>query len=275
MGNLRTDFEVSLKQTEVDLLNQEKRNQKNIRIAMTIILGLVLIILITLIWYSRNISKQKKVADELLLNILPTETAAELKGFGKVQAKRFESITVLFTDFKGFTKHSENLSPEELVESVDFYFSKFDEIIEKYGLEKIKTIGDAYMCAGGLPFQTKDHAIKIMLAAFEIVEFVTHAINNNEQNKMRFEIRIGVNSGPVVAGVVGTKKFAYDIWGDTVNVASRMESNSEPGKINISESTYELVKDIFDCQYRGEIEVKNKGALKMYFANSISKKWLN
>ncbi len=270
MGNLRTDFEVSLKQTEVDLLNQQKENQKNIRIGMTIILILVLILLISLFWYSRRISSQKKLADELLLNILPAETAEELKGYGKVQAKRFDSITVLFTDFKGFTKHSEKLTPEELVESIDFYFSKFDHIIEKYGLEKIKTIGDAYMCAGGLPFETNDHAIQIMNAAFEIAEFVNDAKNNNINNKMRFEIRIGVNTGPVVAGVVGIKKFAYDIWGDTVNVASRMESASEPGKINISENTYEIVKDYFDCEYRGEIVVKNKGMMKMYFA--ISKK---
>jgi adenylate cyclase len=128
------------------------------------------------------------------------------------------------------------------------------------------------MCAGGLPFSTDDHACKIVYAAFEIVKFVSDSKKNNSLNDTRFEIRIGINSGPVVAGVVGTKKFAYDIWGDTVNIASRMESNSEPGKINISENTYELIKDTFDCDYRGEIEVKNRGMMKMYFVNNFKNK---
>ncbi|MNF58197.1 Adenylate cyclase [compost metagenome] len=219
---------------------------------------------------NRIIEEEKKRSDSLLLNILPEETAHELKQSGKVQAKRFESVTVLFTDFEGFTQYAEKLSPEKLVESVDFYFSKFDAIIEKYGLEKIKTVGDAYMCAGGLPFPTGDHANKMVLAAFEIAEFVAESKKWNTLNQTRFEIRIGICTGPVVAGVVGTKKFAYDIWGDTVNIASRMESNSIPGKINISESTYDIIKDSFECEYRGEIEVKNKGTMKMYFVNNLA-----
>jgi class 3 adenylate cyclase len=202
------------------------------------------------------------------LNILPEETALELKESGKVVAKRFESVTVLFTDFEGFTQYAENLSPEKLVESVDYYFSKFDAIIEKYDLEKIKTLGDSYMCAGGLPFETEDHAYRMILAAQEILDFVQHSNRENPFNHTRFNIRIGINTGPVVAGVVGTKKFAYDIWGDTVNIASRMESNSVPGKINISENTYALTKKAFDCEYRGEVEVKNRGMMKMYFVNN-------
>jgi len=274
MANLRADFEIAQKQIEVDLLNQQKKTQRIIVIA--IIIALVLIGLLALGLYKRNrfiqktnlvIEEEKNRSENLLLNILPKQTAQELKEFGKVKANKFESVTVLFTDFEGFTHYSENLSPEELVEGVDFYYSKFDDIMEKYGLEKIKTVGDAYMCAGGLPFPTEDHASKMVSAAFEIAEFVNDSKQTTSQNGARFDIRIGINTGPVVAGVVGTKKFAYDIWGDAVNIASRMESNSKPGKINISENTYELIKGAFDCEYRGEIEVKNRGMMKMYFVN--------
>ena len=275
MADLRTDYEVSQKQSEVDLLNQGKKNRQIMAVSSAVSAALVFLLAFGM--YRRYkfikrtnviIEEEKNRSDSLLLNILPAETANELKQNGKVLAKKFESVTVLFTDFEGFTHYAEKLSPEKLVESVDYYFSKFDEIMEKYDLEKIKTVGDCYMCAGGLPFPIEDHAFKMMHAAFEIAEFVTHSKNNNPMEHTRFEIRIGINSGPVVAGVVGTKKFAYDIWGDTVNIASRMESNSEPGKINVSENTYELIKDAFDCDYRGEIEVKNRGMMKMYFVNN-------
>ncbi|OOG78471.1 adenylate/guanylate cyclase domain-containing protein [Flavobacterium sp. A45] len=275
MGNLRTDFEVSKKQAEVDLMMQQKRTQKIIAISSIVSLVLVFFLAVGLFRRYRFIKKtnsiieaERKRSDTLLLNILPEETALELKESGKVVAKRFESVTVLFTDFEGFTQYAENLSPEKLVESVDYYFSKFDAIIEKYDLEKIKTLGDSYMCAGGLPFPTEDHARKMILAAQEILEFVKHSNRENPLNHTRFNIRIGINTGPVVAGVVGTKKFAYDIWGDTVNIASRMESNSSQGKINISENTFSIVKDSFDCEYRGEVEVKNRGMMKMYFVNN-------
>ena len=279
MADLRTDFEVSQKQVEVDLLDQQKKNQQ--LISLTAGIGIILILTIAIGLYRRNnyiskskilVENEKKRSDLLLLNILPEETAKELKDKGKVKARKFESVSVLFTDFEGFTKYSENLSPEKLVESVNYYYSKFDEIMDKYGLEKIKTVGDAYMAAGGLPFPTPDHALKLVMAAFEIADFVKEAKNFDPDNMTRFDIRIGINTGPVVAGVVGIKKFAYDIWGDTVNIASRMESNSQRGKINISDNTYQLIKEDFDCTYRGEIEVKNKGKMKMYFVNEVKLK---
>ena len=211
------------------------------------------------------IAQEKDRSDQLLLNVLPADTAKELKKRGEVKAQRFESVTVLFTDFVEFTKYSEVLRPETLVESVDFYFSEFDRIMEKHGLEKIKTVGDAYLCAGGLPFPTTDHAHKMVMAAREILDFVNDAKKDKSEDQIRFDIRIGINTGPVIAGVVGTKKFSYDIWGDTVNIASRMESNSEPGRINISEYTYNLVKFDYDCEYRGSIAVKNRGEMNMYF----------
>ena len=259
---LRTDFEISKKQIEVDLLNQQKRNKNILVFTMIFILGLTA-------YFYRKIVGEKKKSENLLLNILPTGTAKELKDTGKVQAKKFGSITVLFADFQAFTRYSQELSPKALVKTVDYYFSSFDKIIEKHGLEKIKTIGDCYMCAGGLPFETNDHAFKVVLAAFDIAQFVEKAKNLNEEDIAHFDVRIGINTGPVVAGVVGTKKFAYDIWGDTVNVASRMETNSLAGKINVSENTYQLIKDTFDCEFRGEIDVKNKGMMKMYFVNGL------
>jgi class 3 adenylate cyclase len=272
IADQRTEFEVGQKQAEVDLLNEQKRTQRIIAIAIAIALALIGVLAIGL--YRRNtfikktneiIAAEKDRSENLLLNILPEKTAQELKEEGKVKAQKFESVSVLFTDFKGFTKFSENLPPEELVERVDFYFSKFDAIMEEHGLEKIKTIGDAYMCAAGLPFPIEDHASRMTKAALEIVRFVKESKEDPDNKQAHFDIRVGIHSGPVVAGVVGTKKFSYDIWGDTVNVASRMESNSEPGKINISESTYELIKDEFNCSFRGEIEAKNRGSLKMYF----------
>ena len=282
MAKIQTDSEIYKKQLEVDLLNQQKKNQSNIAIATAVALFLIALLAFGLFRRNRYIQKTKQIieneknrSDSLLLNILPEETALELKENGKVRAKKFESVTVLFTDFKGFTKYAEILPPEKLVESIDFYFSKFDSIMEKYGLEKIKTVGDAYMCAGGLHSNMEDHAKIMLLAAFEIIEFVKNAKELNTIDQTRFDIRIGINTGPVVAGVVGSKKFAYDIWGDTVNVASRMESMSEAGKINIAENTFNLVKDAFNCEYRGEIEAKNRGKLKMYFVNSLKDYALN
>ncbi|MFT6836614.1 MAG: adenylate cyclase [Sediminicola sp.] len=262
IGNMRTDYEVSQKQVEVVLLETQKRNQ-------LIILGFIGILLLASLWFYRIISKEKIKSEKLLLNILPADTAKELKLNGKVKARKYNAVTVMFTDFKGFTSFSENLSPEALVETVDFYFSKFDTIIEKHGLEKIKTIGDAYMCAGGLHHNEDNHAKSTVEAAFEIAAFVEQTKNDTASSELAFDIRIGINTGPVVAGVVGTKKFAYDIWGDTVNVAARMETMSEAGRINISENTYKLVKEEYDCEPRGEIQVKNRGMMQMYFVNAL------
>ncbi|WP_188368924.1 adenylate/guanylate cyclase domain-containing protein [Muriicola marianensis] len=259
-------------QVAIDLLEQKERNQRIIVISTGI--ALFLIILLALSLYRRNryikktneiIEREKERSENLLLNILPEKTADELKKYGAVKADKLESVTVLFTDFLSFTKHSEQTDPELLVNTIGTYFTAFDDIVESYGLEKIKTIGDSYMCAGGLPEPLEDHALKMVQAAFDIMDFVEQRRANRKEGEPEFEMRVGINTGPVVAGVVGHNKFSYDIWGDTVNVAARMERLSEAGKINISESTYMLVRNHFKCEYRGEFEVKNKGMMKMYF----------
>lgn len=211
---------------------------------------------------------EKKKSDDLLLNILPEEVAEELKLNGNANAKEFDEVTVMFTDFKGFTQISEKLSPEELVAEIHTCFKAFDEIITSHNIEKIKTIGDSYMCAGGLPIKNKTHAIDVVNAAIEIQQFMlNHLQLRKNEGKEVFEIRIGIHTGTVVAGIVGVKKFAYDIWGDTVNTASRLESSGEPGKINISSTTYEIIKDKYKCTYRGKINAKNKGEIDMYFVD--------
>jgi adenylate cyclase len=264
MADLRTDYEVSQKQVEVDLLNQEKRNQQIIVVSLAIILSLATLILGTLYWFYRSISREKKRSEGLLLNILPAETAQELKRNGRVEAVRFNEVTVLFTDFVEFSRLAEHVEPEQLVKSIDYYFRGFDDITTKYGLEKIKTIGDSYMCACGLPSANPTHAVNVILAAQEMISLINRELAALD-GRCHFDVRIGVHTGPVVAGIVGTKKWQYDIWGDTVNIASRMESMSRPGRVNLSETTFQQIKHDFACEYRGEIEVKNRGPLKMYF----------
>ena len=177
---------------------------------------------------------------------------------------------MLFSDFVGFTRIAEKLSPRELIDELDKCFGYFDQVTEKYRLEKLKTIGDSFMCAGGIPRANRTHAIDCCLAALEIQAFMNQMKEIKHQQGLDYwELRLGINSGPLVAGVVGHKKFAYDVWGDTVNTASRLESSGLPGKINISLTTYEAIKHLFDCEHRGQVEAKNKGGIDMYFLNGI------
>ncbi len=254
--------------------------QKNLVYLAVGLAGIVL--LLALLFYSRYRAKRKanksleeknriieverQRSDELLLNILPASIATELKETGKAKARKFNEVTVLFTDFKNFTNISETLSPEELVEELDKCFKAFDFIISSYtDIEKIKTIGDAYMCATGLS-DRRTLPSNMVKAALEMQQFLEEQRQERQRlGKPYFEARIGIHTGPAVAGVVGVKKFAYDIWGDTVNIASRMEANCLPGKVNISETTYNLIKYKFDCEYRGKIEAKHKGMIDMYY----------
>lgn len=214
----------------------------------------------------RDLETEHQRSEQLLLNILPEETARELKDKGSAEARLIDQVTVLFTDFKGFTAMSEKLTPGELVRDLDECFSAFDRICEQHGIEKIKTIGDAYMAAGGLPAPTATHAQDAVRTALDMAEFMAGMKARKIAAGLPFfELRIGLHTGPVVAGIVGIRKFQYDIWGDTVNTASRMESSGEVGRVNISEATHELVKDDFRCAFRGEVEAKGKGRLGMYF----------
>ena len=212
--------------------------------------------------------KQRTRSDELLLNILPEETAKELKATGSAVAKLYDPVTVLFADMANFTEKCQSLGPQELVAEVNEIFTAFDQIVDQYGIEKIKTIGDSYMAACGLPKPQEEHALIMTRAAFEMQAYIENRTKQKrKEGKIPFEIRIGLHSGPVIAGVVGFKKFAFDIWGPTVNVASRMEGKGMINKINVSHSTFELIKDHFDCSPRGQIEAKGIGAVNMYFVD--------
>lgn len=216
------------------------------------------------------LAAEKERSDQLLLNVLPVTVARELKERDYVRPVLYNNISVLFTDFVGFTRLSATMSPEDLLNELDFCFQQFDSITEKYGLEKLKTIGDSYMCAGGIPVRKKTHALSCVLAALEMLDFT----RERQEDKRRsgedyWDIRIGIHSGPVVAGVTGMKKFAYDIWGDTVNTASRMEHYGEINRVNISRATHKLVRDFFVCQSRGRVRVKGKGELEMFRVEAI------
>lgn len=276
IAQLETQREIEVREREIEIERLKKRTEY-----IYLFGGIGVLLLVTGFTISNNrrqrrlnklLGIEKEKSENLLLNILPSEVAAELKEKGSADARQFDQVTVLFTDFKGFTSIAEKLSPKELVAEIDTCFREFDRIMGKYNVEKIKTIGDAYMAAGGLPVANRTNASDVVRAALEIQQFMTDlAARKAAEGKTGFQIRIGVHSGPVVAGIVGVKKFAYDIWGDTVNTASRMESSGEPGQVNISETTYQLVKDQFNCVHRGKIPAKNKGEIDMYFvAGTIS-----
>lgn len=255
-----SDIENEWAQKEI-ITNQKIQNQRLVGfIVLVILMGLIGFVFAQ-VRNNRKLTIEKQRSDDLLLNILPHEVAEELKKTGSSEAKQYDNVTVLFTDFVGFTLLSETLTPKELVQEIHECYTAFDGIIQKYGLEKIKTIGDAYLAVCGLPNPNTNHAENAVKAALEIRDFIAH----RKTRKESFSIRIGLHSGSVVAGIVGVKKYAYDIWGDTVNTAARMEQNSESGNINISGATFELVKDTFQCEYRGKIEAKNKGKIDMYF----------
>lgn len=219
---------------------------------------------------TEELIKQKERIEQLVENVLPKDTARELETKGRATRKKYERVTVLFSDIQGFTKIAENAKPEQLLDELDNFFLKFDEVVEKYGIEKIKTIGDAYMCAGGIPKKNSTNPIDVIMAAIEIRNFMH---NFKQQAINDWDIRIGIHTGPVIAGVVGSKKYSYDIWGDTVNIASRMESSGLPGEINISEETYLHISKFFDCEHRGKIPVKYKGDIDMFFVKNIKKEY--
>ncbi len=275
LNQLQFDFELSKKEVEINLKEARIKFERQVRMGVTI--GLVLILVIAFIIYRNYLQKakinkildtQKGQIEHLLHNILPKEVASELQNSGKSKPRHFEEVSILFTDFEGFTTIADKLSPGQLVEDLNECFIAFDSIVEKYNLEKIKTIGDAYMCAGNIPSANPDHAYKIIKAAIAIQAFMKkHNGHRLEKGLEAWEIRIGLHIGPVVAGVVGKTKYAYDIWGSAVNIASRMESKGTPGRVNISAVTYEMIKDRFQCTYRGKIYAKNLGDLDMYYVD--------
>lgn len=275
--------ELGKKEAEINLLTADQalkeatiQRQKIVNYAAGITGFLLILVVMGFYNRYRYVRKTNKIikderdrSQELLLNILPEETARELESNGYAKTRFYDNVTVLFTDFKGFSTIAGNLTPIELVAELNDYFMAFDEIMGKYNLEKIKTIGDAYMCAGGIPTVNETHPLDAVHAALAMQAYMEkRQREKNITGIAGWELRIGIHTGPVVAGVVGKKKYAYDIWGDTVNIASRMESNGEPGKVNISASTYHLISEHYQCLYRGKISAKNIGEVDMYFVES-------
>lgn len=222
---------------------------------------------------NQRLEESQRESEQLLMNILPKSVAEELIAYGASSPAKFGEVTILFTDFVGFTQLAEGLSPQVLLEELGIYFNHFDALAKKHGIEKLKTIGDSYMAAGGLPESNATHAIDCVLAGLEMQRFLDTRAAADGEPVMRCGMRIGIHTGPAVAGVIGKEKFAYDVWGDTVNLASRMESAGEPGRINVSGSTYERVKDWFDCEPRGKVPAKHKGEIEMYFVSGLKPEW--
>ncbi len=271
--------EDSLKQAKLELqVSQEIAEKKTAQTQRlwAVLAGAIALILFAIYFAIRirnakkQIEQEQQKSEELLLNILPHEVAAELKTKGSATPRSYELVSVLFTDFKGFTFMAEQLSPEEIIQELNVCFSAFDEIAKAHNLEKIKTIGDAYMCAGGIPIPNQTNPSDTALAGLKMQDFIENRkVERDAKGLPFFELRLGINTGKIVAGVVGKTKFAYDIWGDAVNLASRMESSGEVGKVNISGNTYELIKDKFECTYRGKVKAKNKGEVDMYFVEGL------
>ncbi len=229
-------------------------------VAVQIFTGALVLVL------ARSFSEERNKSDRLLQNVLPDVIAEELKRFDRVEPQHYAGATVLFTDFVGFTKIAERLSPQGLIAELDACFRAFDQIMRVHGLEKIKTIGDSYMAVAGIPEENLSHPVDAVLAALDIQRFMAQLrAEKSARGEPCWELRLGMHTGDLVAGVIGEKKFAYDVWGDTVNTASRLESSGAPGRVNISETLYERVKDLFECEYRGKVIAKNKGEIDMYF----------
>ena len=273
-----TNSTLQLQEAELKLKSSQQRTYTLLGLAGLLIGGIASWLMIMVRRSNKNLEKknkeieeEKERSEELLLNILPKDIASELKENAKVQTRKFEECTVCFTDFINFSRISQLLSPEDLISALDECFKAFDEIISEHNVEKIKTIGDSYMCAAGVPITNKSHATDAVKAAVEMVAFLEEWNHKREaEGLIRFDARIGIHTGPIIAGVVGIKKFAYDIWGDTVNVAARMESKSEAQRINISQSTYELIKEEFSCHSRGCLDVKNMKDLEMYYVETLN-----
>ncbi len=288
----KQEIRVLTQEKEISELNLQKIRSRNLFLAGATLLSLIILVIIIRSWrFARRtnrkladqrskiqqqkeaiesqydiIKTEREKSERLLLNILPEETAAELKEKGYASPKHYDRVTVLFTDFVGFTQVTEKMTPEAVIRELDYCFLEFDKIIDRHNLEKIKTIGDSYMCAGGIPVANNTNPFDVIRAALEIRDFMDSTRKAREaRGEEYWQLRIGVNTGPVVAGVVGKNKFAYDIWGDAVNLASRMESSGEAGKVNISGETYEIVKGQFRCTHRGKVKAKNKGEVDMYF----------
>jgi len=276
----KKELELKDQKTQVALQQNQLRLQSSQRNFFIAIAGILTLFAIGIYFRFSEIKKyniilnaknealiaEQQRSEMLLLNILPAMVADELKNSGITKARRYEQATVMFSDFKDFSQIAKTLPPEQLVAELDVYFKAFDYIIGKYQIEKIKTIGDAYMCVGGIPDVKGSSPKDVVKAALEIQSLLAKfKVERQKAGKPFFEARIGIHTGPLVAGVVGSKKFAYDIWGDTVNVASRLETSSEAGRVNISETTYKLVKTEFKCEARGLVAIKNLNQVAMYF----------
>lgn len=267
------------KQNKLELENR-KSGQKIMGLGMSLIA--IVALLLFYLYISRKkanetLELEKQKSDKLLLNILPEEIAEELKNTNKVQARSYRLTSVLFADIKGFTQISANMSPSLIIEELDYIFGAFDNIIQKHNIEKIKIIGDCYMCVGGIPQANDSNPLDIVKAAIEMQNFMQQMrLDRQTTQQQIYDIRIGINTGNVVAGVIGNKKFAYDVWGDVVNIAARLEKTCEPQKINISSSTYHFIKEHFHCEYRGKIDVKGKDGLDMYYVlNPVEEAFLS